>query len=64
MLRGDLADAETLEASFDRGPDRVVHLAGQPGARHSFEDPRSYVEWYLSYFGSEGARLTRSRTTP
>jgi UDP-glucuronate 4-epimerase len=44
MVHGDLANPEDVDAAFAREPQRVVHLAALPGARHSFEEPRAYVD--------------------
>jgi UDP-glucuronate 4-epimerase len=45
FIRGDLASAETVEGCFaEHGPERVIHLAAQPGVRFSLENPRAYVE--------------------
>ncbi|MEM1048735.1 MAG: SDR family NAD(P)-dependent oxidoreductase [Pseudomonadota bacterium] len=44
LVRGDVADAEALEALFAaHKPDRVVHLAAQAGVRYSIENPQAYV---------------------
>lgn len=40
----DLSDRSALDAAFDRLPDRVVHLAAQPGVRYSLKNPYAYVE--------------------
>jgi UDP-glucuronate 4-epimerase len=49
----DLADGPAVAALFARHrPDRVVHLAAQPGVRYSLEHPRAYthsnIEGFLS----------------
>ncbi|MFZ6004474.1 MAG: NAD-dependent epimerase [Actinomycetota bacterium] len=44
LIRGDLAVASDVAKAFDRGPERVVHLAAQVGVRHSLRDPRAYVD--------------------
>lgn len=44
LVRGDVADADALEALFaTHKPDRVVHLAAQAGVRYSIENPQAYV---------------------
>ncbi len=44
LVRGDVADADALEALFAaHKPDRVVHLAAQAGVRYSIENPQAYV---------------------
>lgn len=55
----DLADPAASAALFERGGfDRVVHLAAQPGVRHSLEHPEAYVRNNLVAFGRvlEGCR--------
>ncbi|MGH8802700.1 MAG: NAD-dependent epimerase/dehydratase family protein, partial [Casimicrobiaceae bacterium] len=55
----DLADPAACTALFDRGRfDCVVHLAAQPGVRHSLEHPEAYVRNNLVAFGHvlEGCR--------
>ena len=43
--RLELAEREAVAAVFDAyAPTRVVHLAAQPGVRHSLENPHSYVD--------------------
>ena len=44
MVRSDLTDVLAIEATFDKGPDRVVHLAAQPGVRYSITNPRAYID--------------------
>ena len=44
MVRGDLADPGAIDAAFDRGPVRVVHLAAQAGVRYSLTNPHAYVD--------------------
>lgn len=44
LLRGDLADTAAVDRAFDRAPDRVVHLAAQPGVRYSLTNPRAYID--------------------
>ncbi len=44
LVRGDLIDRATVDAAFDRSPDRVVHLAAQAGVRYSLKNPRAYVD--------------------
>jgi len=56
--RVDLADGASTSALFARGFDGVVHLAAQPGVRHSLIDPGAYVRNNLVAFGHvlEGCR--------
>jgi UDP-glucuronate 4-epimerase len=56
--RVDLADAAACAALFARGFDGVVHLAAQPGVRHSLIDPGAYVRNNVVAFGHvlEGCR--------
>lgn len=45
FVRGDLTDPSAVETVFaDTAFDRVIHLAAQPGVRHSLEAPREYVD--------------------
>jgi len=46
FLEADIADREAVLALADRHPDldRIVHLAAQPGVRHSTVDPYIYVQ--------------------
>ena len=46
FLEADISDRETMLALADRhgGIDRIVHLAAQPGVRHSLVDPYVYVQ--------------------
>lgn len=57
----DLADPAACAALFERGFDHVVHLAAQPGVRHSLEHPDAYVRNNLVAFGHvlEGCRRHR-----
>ena len=55
----DLADAQAASGVFERyRPDRVVHLAAQPGVRYGLDHPREYthsnIEGFLSIL--EGCR--------
>jgi UDP-glucuronate 4-epimerase len=62
FARVDLADARTTGALFRDGDfTHVVHLAAQPGVRHSLVDPESYVINNLVAFGHvvEGCRHAR-----
>jgi UDP-glucuronate 4-epimerase len=55
----DLVDGEALAALFARvRPRAVVHLAAQPGVRHSLENPGAYIQSNLVGFGHvlEGCR--------
>lgn len=50
-LRVDLADGVATRRLFaDHGPDRVVHLAAQPGVRYSLENPQAYADGNLVAF--------------
>jgi UDP-glucuronate 4-epimerase len=42
----NIADRVAVSVVFDRYPDitRIIHLAAQPGVRHSLVDPYSYIE--------------------
>ncbi len=46
FIEADVADREAMLPLAARNPDvtRVVHLAAQPGVRHSLVDPFAYVE--------------------
>ncbi len=46
FIEGDISDRETMLGLADRpgGLDRIVHLAAQPGIRHSKVDPYIYVQ--------------------
>jgi len=45
FLEADIADREAMLALADRHAiDRIVHLAAQPGVRHSLVDPFVYVQ--------------------
>jgi len=46
FLEADIADRDAMLALPDRhaGLDRIVHLAAQPGVRHSLVDPYVYVQ--------------------
>jgi UDP-glucuronate 4-epimerase len=49
--RVDLAHRQAAEGLFRRArADRVVHLAAQPGVRHSLEDPHAYVDSNITGF--------------
>ena len=51
--RVDLADRPILSAVFaDYSPERVVHLAAQPGVRYSLENPAAYVNSNLVGFAN------------
>ncbi len=51
--RLDLADAEALGHLFAATrPDRVLHLAAQPGVRYSLENPASYIQSNLVGFAN------------
>ena len=60
--RIDLADAAATSRLFRDGDfTRVVHLAAQPGVRHSLVDPGAYVRNNIAAFGHvlEGCRHAR-----
>jgi len=62
FLRHDLAESEPTARLFrDGGYTHVVHLAAQPGVRHSLEHPDAYVRNNLVAFGHvlEGCRHAR-----
>jgi UDP-glucuronate 4-epimerase len=49
----DIADARALEALMARAqPQAVLHLAAQPGVRHSLEHPAAYVQSNLVGFAN------------
>ncbi|MBU3694032.1 MAG: NAD-dependent epimerase [Rhodocyclaceae bacterium] len=51
--RIDIADAAALQALFgDFRPERVVHLAAQPGVRYSITHPEAYIQSNLVGFGN------------
>jgi len=51
--RVDLADARACERLFEAAqPERVLHLAAQPGVRYSFENPSSYIQSNLVAFAN------------
>lgn len=51
FVRGDLADADAVEALFADGSfDVVVNLAAQAGVRYSIENPRAYIDSNLVGF--------------
>jgi UDP-glucuronate 4-epimerase len=51
--RADLADAAACERLFELArPERVLHLAAQPGVRYSFENPASYIQSNLVAFAN------------
>ncbi|MFM8524440.1 MAG: NAD-dependent epimerase [Cyanobacteriota bacterium] len=59
MVEADLEDGGTVDATFrQHRPQRVVHLAGQAGVRHSLENPAAYIQSNLVGFGHilEGCR--------
>src|SRR5207244_2409842 len=59
FLQMDLVDAESLTKTFEREkPGAVLHLAAQPGVRHSLKNPASYVQSNLVGFANllEGCR--------
>lgn len=51
FIRGDLADAEAMNAVFnEHRPTVVVNLAAQAGVRYSIDNPRVYVDSNLNGF--------------
>ena len=45
FVRGEIADQATIDKLFaDEKPARVIHLAAQPGVRHSLTHPQVYVQ--------------------
>src|ERR1700733_9767544 len=49
--RIDLSDRTVLSGAFnDHSPERVVHMAAQPGGRYSIENPAAYVNSNLVGF--------------
>jgi len=51
--RADLADAGACERLFELArPERVLHLAAQPGVRYSLENPASYIQSNLVAFAN------------
>ncbi len=49
--RIDLADREATARLFaDHKPDRVIHMAAQPGVRYSLENPHTYADSNLTGF--------------
>ena len=61
--RLDLADRPATAKLFsEQAPERVVHLAAQPGVRYSLENPAAYVDQNLVAFGNvlEGCRHARA----
>src|ERR1043166_228983 len=46
FLEADISDRDAMSALADRHGDidRIVHLAAQPGVRHSLVDPYVYVQ--------------------
>ena len=62
FVRADLADAGATAALFrDGGFTHAIHLAAQPGVRHSLTNPEAYLVNNLVAFGHvvEGARHAR-----
>jgi UDP-glucuronate 4-epimerase len=65
FVRAELAERAAAESVFARHPkqeryEAVVHLAAQPGVRHSLERPHAYTESNVTGFLNvlEGCRLT------
>ena len=52
FLKEDLKDKNTLKnISKEHLPNKVIHLAAQPGVRHSIENPSEYINSNLVGFG-------------
>src|SRR5690606_19114762 len=52
-VEADLCDMPSLQACFSgHRPDRVVHLAAQPGVRFSIEQPQPYIQSNLVGFAN------------
>lgn len=59
FVEGDIADWPALNTLFEcEKPNRVVHLAAQPGVRYSLKNPHPYIQTNLVGFGNilEGCR--------
>lgn len=59
FVKGDLTEPATVENLFrSEAPQRVLHLAAQPGVRYSLENPGAYIASNLVAFGNllEGCR--------
>src|SRR5512145_2457018 len=53
FVPADISDSLALAAVFEEGGfDRVVHLAGQAGVRHSLRNPGAYVQSNLVGFAN------------
>jgi UDP-glucuronate 4-epimerase len=53
FMQADIADLVAVQSFFaDHRPDRVLHLAAQPGVRHSIKFPHTYVQSNLVGFGN------------
>jgi len=51
FIRADIADRDAVEGLFSDFPiDRVIHLAAQPGVRHSIHHPHDYCSANLQGF--------------
>ena len=51
FVRGNIADAETVNAVFEKHDiNKVIHLAAQAGVRYSIENPSAYVSSNLVGF--------------
>ncbi len=51
FIRANLADTAQVDACFaEHRFDRVIHLAAQPGVRHSIDHPHDYVQSNLVAF--------------
>jgi UDP-glucuronate 4-epimerase len=58
----DICDAAALDAVFDRhAPDRVAHMAAQPGVRYSLEHPQTYVQSNIVGFANLLEAMRRHR---
>ncbi len=61
--RIDLADREATAALFaEHRPDRVIHMAAQPGVRYSIDHPHAYADSNLTAFLNvlEGCRAGKT----
>lgn len=59
FIKTDLEDSEATDRLFEGNCfDIVIHLAGQPGVRHSISNPRSYISNNIDVFVNilEGCR--------
>ncbi|QBS13286.1 NAD-dependent epimerase [Legionella geestiana] len=53
FVRMDISDAKALQTVFEvHQPQRVAHLAAQPGVRYSLENPNAYIQSNLVGFST------------